>query len=84
MTDGERKLWFLLRRKQLGGFRFRRQAAIGPYIADFFCPKARLIVELDAESGVMESGRDGWRRMAVAWSGSGISMCSNALTKWLT
>jgi very-short-patch-repair endonuclease len=49
MTEGERKLWALLRRKRLGGFRFRRQAAIGPYIADFFCPKARLIIELDGE-----------------------------------
>ena len=49
MTDGERKLWSLLRRKKLSGFRFRRQATIGPYIADFFCPKARLIVELDGE-----------------------------------
>ena len=49
MTEGERKLWALLRRKQLAGFRFRRQAAIGPYIADFFCAKARLIIELDGE-----------------------------------
>ena len=47
MTEGERKLWQLLRRKQLAGFRFRRQAPIGPYIADFFCPQAKLIVELD-------------------------------------
>jgi len=63
MTDGERKLWFLLRRKQLGGFRFRRQAAIGPYIADFFCPKARLIVELDGEPHSHEARirRDGIR-----------------------
>ena len=48
-TDGERKLWSLLRRRQLAKFRFRRQATIGPYIADFFCPKARLIIELDGE-----------------------------------
>lgn len=54
MTEGERKLWRLLRRKQLGGYRFRRQATIGPYIADFFCPKARLIVELDGEPHAYE------------------------------
>jgi very-short-patch-repair endonuclease len=47
MTDGERTLWALLRRKKLSGFRFRRQAPIGPYIADFFCPEARLVIELD-------------------------------------
>jgi very-short-patch-repair endonuclease len=49
MTEGERKLWYLLRRKKLSDFRFRRQAPIGPYIADFFCPEARLVVELDGE-----------------------------------
>ena|ERR1700680_574841 len=47
MTEGERRLWALLRRKRLVNFRFRRQASIGPYVADFFCPKARLIVGLD-------------------------------------
>jgi very-short-patch-repair endonuclease len=47
MTEAERKLWLLLRRKQLSGYRFRRQATLGPFIADFFCPKAKLVVELD-------------------------------------
>jgi very-short-patch-repair endonuclease len=41
------KLRFLLRKKKLEDFRFRRQAAIGPYIADFFCASAKFIVELD-------------------------------------
>ncbi len=49
MTDGEHKLWSLLRRRQLAKFRFRRQATIGPYIADFFCLKVLLIIELDGE-----------------------------------
>jgi len=47
MTDAERVLWSVLRRKQLSGFRFRRQVQIGPYIADFFCPKAKLVIEVD-------------------------------------
>jgi very-short-patch-repair endonuclease len=46
-TDAERILWSLLRTRQLGGLRFRRQQPIGPYIVDFFCPSAKLIVELD-------------------------------------
>jgi very-short-patch-repair endonuclease len=37
MTPAERTLWQLLRADQLRGFRFQRQAAIGPYIADFVC-----------------------------------------------
>src|SRR6266704_1917983 len=47
MTDDERRLWALLRRKQLAGYRFRRQHPMGSYVADFFCPNAKLIVELD-------------------------------------
>jgi very-short-patch-repair endonuclease len=47
MTDAERMLWALLRRKHVAGLRFRRQQPIGPYIVDFYCPAAKLIVELD-------------------------------------
>jgi very-short-patch-repair endonuclease len=47
MTDAERYLWAILRRKRFAGPRFRRQHPIAPYIADFFCPAAKLIVELD-------------------------------------
>jgi very-short-patch-repair endonuclease len=46
-TECERRLWALLRRKQFLTTRFRRQQPIGPYIADFYCSAAKLIVELD-------------------------------------
>lgn len=46
-TDAERLLWYLLRGRQLGGFKFRRQSPFGPYILDFYCPQKRLAVELD-------------------------------------
>lgn len=48
-TDAERKLWILLRHKQLDGYRFRRQQPVGPYVADFFCASEKLIVELDGD-----------------------------------
>jgi very-short-patch-repair endonuclease len=47
MTDAERLLWSNLRRKQLKGFQFYRQRIIGSYIVDFYCPKAKLIIEVD-------------------------------------
>ncbi|MCC8539607.1 endonuclease domain-containing protein [Xanthomonas axonopodis pv. poinsettiicola] len=47
MTDAERALWRRLRGNQLKGFKFRRQHPIPPYIADFCCIEAKLIVELD-------------------------------------
>ena len=47
MTDAERRLWSKIRRKQLKEFQFYRQKNIGDYIVDFYCPAAKLIVEID-------------------------------------
>lgn len=47
MTDAERKLWLALRDRRLDGLKFRRQSTIGPYVVDFLCIEARLIVEVD-------------------------------------
>ena len=57
MTDAERKLWFLLRSRRLGGAKFRRQAPVGPFIADFVCLSRKLIVEADGGQHFV-SGRD--------------------------
>jgi very-short-patch-repair endonuclease len=47
MTKAECQLWAELRRLPLRGTHFRRQAPFGPFIADFLCHGARLIVEVD-------------------------------------
>jgi very-short-patch-repair endonuclease len=47
MTDAERLLWYALRDRRFAGWKFRRQATIGPFIVDFVCIAARLIVEVD-------------------------------------
>lgn len=46
-TKAEKILWRCLKGGQLGSFKFVRQYSVGPYILDFFCPKARLAIELD-------------------------------------
>ncbi|MEH8048130.1 endonuclease domain-containing protein [Gallibacterium anatis] len=46
-TDAERKLWQRINRDQLLGFRFNRQKPLLNYIVDFYCAKAKLIIELD-------------------------------------
>ncbi len=46
-TEAERLLWSRLRNRRLSGWKFKRQVPIGPYIADFVCVDAWLIVELD-------------------------------------
>ena len=47
MTDVERLLWSKVRKKQLKGYQFYRQRIVGNYIVDFYCPKAKLIVEVN-------------------------------------
>ncbi|WP_029910816.1 endonuclease domain-containing protein [Pelobacter seleniigenes] len=47
MTAAERKLWWLVRNRQIKDQRFRRQMVIGPYIVDFCCPAHKLIIEID-------------------------------------
>jgi very-short-patch-repair endonuclease len=47
MTPQEKLLWGQLRDRRLGGFKFRDQQPIGPYIADFVCQKQKLVVEAD-------------------------------------
>ena len=49
MSLPENMLWQRLRGSQLG-MKFRRQHPIGPYVADFFCSAARLVIEIDGEA----------------------------------
>jgi len=62
MTDAERRLWARLRNRQLDGFKFRRQASLGPFIVDFLCIEARLIVEVDGgqHSAERDAARTAW------------------------
>jgi very-short-patch-repair endonuclease len=46
-TNAESKLWAELRNRQLENFKFVRQEPVGPYIGDFVCREARLIIEVD-------------------------------------
>jgi len=49
-TEPEKRLWRHLSASQLAGHKFRRQAVIDYYIADFFCPLKKLIVEVDGDT----------------------------------
>ena len=47
MTDAEKLVWSKIRRKHIGNLHFYRQKNIGHYIVDFYCPKGKLIIEVD-------------------------------------
>ena len=57
-TEAEQAFWNQVRDKRLGGHRFRRQVPIGPYIADFVCPSARLVIELDGGQHQQQAAAD--------------------------
>jgi very-short-patch-repair endonuclease len=67
-TDAERKLWYLLRTLKPLGFHFRRQAPIGPFIADFVWYDGKLVIELDG-SQHMEARR-GYDARRTVWMNS--------------
>jgi very-short-patch-repair endonuclease len=60
-------LWAQLRDRRPGGHKFRRQYPIGPFIADFICFEARLVIEVDGESHDLnyayDARRDAWFRV---------------------
>jgi len=57
-TDAERLIWQQLRDRRLAGFKFRRQQVIEPYIVDFVCLEAKLIIELDGGLHVEQQSAD--------------------------
>ena len=59
-TPAERKLWSRIRNDQLE-VTFRRQPAVGKYIPDFCCPKAKLIIELDGSQHLEQAEYDAER-----------------------
>ena len=67
MTPEEVILWAQLKRRHLNGFKFRRQYSIGPYIVDFYCPEARLVIEVDGGGHFTDEGiaNDRIRQQAI-------------------
>jgi very-short-patch-repair endonuclease len=80
MTEPERRLWWHLRhRLSIGGTHFRRQVAIGPYVTDFCCLGARLVVEVDGDQHGSDAGlaHDARRDVYLAQQGFRILRFSN-------
>ena len=59
-TDAEKKLWSILRNRQLSGVKFRRQfpLGLGRYIVDFYCPEYKLGIEADGGQHYENKGRE--------------------------
>jgi very-short-patch-repair endonuclease len=60
-------MWSHMRRRQMDGWKFRRQVPIGRYVVDFVCFKARLVVELDGNSHDVDDAKAGYDDARQAW-----------------
>lgn len=49
-TFSEKLVWLNLRKKQVYGERFLRQFSINKFVVDFYCPRLRLVIEIDGDS----------------------------------
>ncbi|HEY0419765.1 MAG TPA: endonuclease domain-containing protein, partial [Acetobacteraceae bacterium] len=64
-TPAERLLWQALRARQSEALKFRKQVPFGPYVADFYCAAAKLVIEVDGATHAKGEGditRDAWFR----------------------
>jgi very-short-patch-repair endonuclease len=68
-TDAEQLLWRHLRGRRMEGYKFRRQMVIEPYIVDFLCLEAKLIVEADGGQHVEQRRYDATRSAKLALMG---------------
>ncbi|MCX5781604.1 MAG: endonuclease domain-containing protein [Elusimicrobia bacterium] len=57
MTEAEQLLWSRVRRKQIKGLQFYRQKIVNNYIVDFYCSRAKLVIELDGGQHYSNEGK---------------------------
>jgi very-short-patch-repair endonuclease len=77
-TNSESLLWQALKRGQIEGYKFRRQHPIGPFIADFFCPARKLIVEIDGPIHDTQQDRDNERQSLLETRGYHVLRVASA------
>jgi adenine-specific DNA-methyltransferase len=68
-TRAERRLWGALRDRRLGGWKWKRQVPWGPYILDFLCVEAALVVEADGGQHAEQEAYDARRTAFLERSG---------------
>jgi very-short-patch-repair endonuclease len=76
-NDAEAAIWDLLRDRQLGGFKFRRQHSLGDFIVDYCCLQVRLVVELDGKSHFGNEEADARRQEWLQSQGFVVMRFSN-------
>ncbi len=76
-TKAEQILWQGLKTRSCAGVKFRRQHGIGPFIVDFYCPKHKLVIEVDGSSHAHTQQYDNNRQMQIEALGLQIMRFTN-------
>jgi len=71
-TPQERKLWYLFLSKF--PLRFHRQKAIGPYIVDFYCHKAKLVIEIDGGQHIEQENQESDQKRTEYFASIGLEV----------
>lgn len=77
LTLPERRLWYGLRNRRLQGWKFRRQVPVGPFIVDFCCDAAHLVIEVDGDSHADRGEADKARELVLYEHGYRVLRVSN-------
>src|SRR5690606_9968439 len=72
MTLSEQPLWSLLRGRRFEGWKFRRQAPVAGFVADFFCPELKLVIELDGGVHRLREDEDALRDLRITQAGFAV------------
>ena len=78
MTPAEHALWRALRGNRLGGWHFRRQHVIERWIVDFYCHRARLVIEVDGNVHDLHADSDAERQASLEGLGLSVMRFTNA------
>jgi len=82
LTSAEETLWAMLRSRRYRAAKFRRQHAIGPYVVDFACIAARLVIEVDGPSHTPMPSKPRSTLSAPPISNAGAgAWCASAMPK---
>ncbi|TDI88478.1 MAG: endonuclease domain-containing protein [Chloroflexi bacterium] len=76
-SDAEKKLWRAIRSNQVFGAKFKRQVPVSPYIVDFYCEEANLIVEVDGGQHMERIEEDEVRTQFLESRGNRVARFTN-------
>ena len=78
MTPAEARLWYNLRAGRFGDHKFRRHTVIGPYVGDFTCRGAMIVIEVDGDTHTLSEDYDARRTRDIEQAGWRVVRFTNA------